>query len=274
MSENHREAPQDGNNDRFPKTGPNTLADAVATGQGGKDARNRLCARYMNPLTLYAGDRLAKLGDPDARRDPHYVESLVNQFLVDVFGNDNKPGRLTNYRQRDNLPFRAFLKCILRRWLIDQHRKRTKGESGKLINLDQQDWWAVAPAESSDDDPRIDEEYYRLWAIRVADEAFTQADLHNRYVWLAAALESLSASEGKRKLDNQALARQFGLSDSAFRGQLADLRDHLRSSIRQSIRLETQYDPPDLEAAIDWVLYLAGWSGNRPKAKSAESESN
>ena len=202
-----------------------------------------LCDAYWFPLYAFVRRQGWSAQDAEDLTQDFFARILEKQTLANV---GPEKGR-----------FRTFLLVSLKRFLTNEHERRTatkRGGGRKSVSFDQadaEDRYALASSESSSPEHAFE----RRWALAVLERA----------------LKSLSdefASRGKEKLCSQLksylasdqgaptyaqMAEQMGITEAAVKVAVHRLRGRYRALVEDEI-LSTLEDPNQLPQEIDYLM--------------------
>jgi DNA-directed RNA polymerase specialized sigma24 family protein len=235
--------PAEGN---FPATSWSLVMGLQASvTQDRRRALETLCRRYWKPIHYYLRRRWSRL-DRDG-------DDLTQAFFAWIMENEHLLERYTPERAG----FRAYLKVILEGFANNENKARhalKRGGGAKILSMDQ----GVEPLEAFIPDP------YALSPDQIFDLTLTK-EMLNRAVestrlWFSSAgrelpfqvFEASDRSGGEKPTDGE-LARRFGITESMVGNYKYEVRERIRSSIREELLL-TVADPEQLEE--EWKAFF------------------
>ena len=223
---------------RFPSTHWSVVlaANAETSSAGQRDAMEKLCQAYYEPLYGYARRRGSS---PDEALD------LTQGFFVHLIETS-----LFSKTDPDDGRLRTFLLVAFRHFVANVHAKACaqKRGGGKIsIPLDLavlEDRYCLAPREN--DTPET--LYERRWALNLMEQALAIVGESyrdsGRGDLFTALQDTLTGSANHRNYRD--LAVQLGINEGAVKTAIHRLRRRFRTALRQTI-LETVSKPEDVD---------------------------
>src|SRR6478672_5300543 len=220
-----------------------SCADSGIESSAARDALSELCKTYWRPIFAYVCRR---------GYTTHDAEDLTQDFFTSLL-----QGPLLQRADPERGHFRSLLLKALRDFLGHATEKRGAAKRGgglKLVSWD--DWMAEAPSQLSVSAQALNswsaEQLFDLrWAATVVERALQHLREEcqgNKRLRLFETL-SLYLTTDREDVSYQSLAATLGITESAVKKQLHNLRRRYRWLIREEVG-QTVENPNDVEDEI------------------------
>ena len=220
-----------------------SCADSGIESVAARDALSELCKTYWRPIFAYICRRGYSAQD---------AEDLTQDFFSNLL-----QGPLLERADPDRGRFRSLLLKALKDFLGHSTEKlRTQKRGGGLKFVSWDDWMAEAPSQLSIPAQALDswspEQLFDLrWAATVVEQALRRLREEcesNQRLRLFDTL-SLCLATDRSDVSYQDLAATLGITESAVKKQLHNLRRRYRWLLREEVT-QTVDDPNDVEGEI------------------------
>jgi RNA polymerase sigma factor (sigma-70 family) len=211
-----------------------------------RDALAELCRTYWRPIFSFVRGRGYSIED---------AQDLTQDFFVTILKND-----WLQHADRNRGRFRSLLLKSLQNFLINAAEKtqaRKRGGGAEFISWD--DWMAEAPSQLSLPAQALKslppERLFDLaWATTVVEHALQRLreECESKgKLWLFQAL-SPHLTDERHELSYANLSRELGMTETAVKKQLHNMRQRYRSLLRTEVS-QTVENPADVD---DEIRYL------------------
>ena len=220
-----------------------SCADSGIESVAARDALSKLCETYWRPILAYIGRR---------GYSTHDAEDLTQDFFASLL-----QGPLLQRADPERGRFRSLLLKALGDFLGHAREKRDAAKRGggvKLVSWD--DWMAEAPSQLSIPAQTINscsaEQLFDLrWAATVVEQALRRLREECQSKGRLRLFETLSLylTTEREDVSYESLATTLGITESAVKKQLHNLRRRYRWLIREEVA-QTVENPADVEDEI------------------------